>query len=60
MVIRSHQLAPGVGGYKPEALQESLLKISQGKGLVLYSTACLCHGVVHAFKLPDKPEYGHG
>lgn len=60
VVIRSHQLAPGVGGYKPEALKESLLKISQGKGLVLYSTACLCHGVVHAFKIPDKPGYGQG
>jgi hypothetical protein len=57
VVIRSHQLAPGVGGYGPEALKESFGKISQGKGLVLYSTACLCHGVVHAFKLLDKPEH---
>jgi hypothetical protein len=57
VVIRSHQLAPGVGGYGPEVLKESLGKISQGKGLVLYSTACLCHGVVHAFRILDKPEY---
>jgi len=58
VVIRSHQLAPGVGGYGPEALKESLGRISQGKGLVLYSTACLCHGVVHAFKILGKPEHG--
>jgi len=55
VVIRSHQLAPGVGGYRSAVLKESLDKISQGKGLVLYSTACLCHGVVHAFKILDKP-----
>lgn len=58
VVIRSHQLAPGVGGYRPEALKESLVRIFQGKGLVLYSTACLCHGVVHAFKILDRPEDG--
>jgi hypothetical protein len=57
VVIRSHQLAPGVGGYRPEALKDSLERIAQGKELVLYSTACLCHGVVHAFKIADKSDY---
>jgi len=51
VVIRSHQLAPGVGGYRPEALKESLGKIAESKGPVLYSTACLCHGVMHAFRI---------
>lgn len=51
VVIRSHQLAPGVGGYRPEALKESLGKIVESKGPVLYSTACLCHGVIHAFTI---------
>lgn len=51
IVIRSHQLAPGVGGYQPEALKSSLAEVSESKTPVLYSTACFCHGVMHAFKL---------
>jgi len=50
VVIRSRQLAPGVGGYRPEALREALAKVEAHKGPVLFSTACLCHGVMHAFK----------
>ena len=51
IVIRSHQLAPGVGGYQPDALKRSLVEVKKNKTPVLYSTACLCHGVMHAFKL---------
>jgi hypothetical protein len=51
MVVRSHQLAPGVGGYRPEALRRSLDAVSKATTPVLYATACLCHGVVHAFRL---------
>ena len=51
VVIRSHQLAPGVGGYGSQTLKQSLSKVSQSKGPVLFSTACLCHGVVHAIKI---------
>ena len=58
VVIRSRQLAPGAGGYGPEDLKESLGRVCRAKGLVLYSTACLCHGVVHAFKLLYKDEHG--
>jgi hypothetical protein len=51
IVIRSHQLGPGVGGYQVEALRKSLDDVTQAKSPVLYTTACLCHGVMHAFKL---------
>lgn len=51
--IRSYQLAPGVGGYKPEALWSALEKVrAAGTGNnFLFSTACLCHGVIDAFHL---------
>jgi glycine/D-amino acid oxidase-like deaminating enzyme len=46
-VIRSRQLAPGVGGYRVEDLRELLGKVSEtGKGKWLVATACKCHGVV--------------
>jgi hypothetical protein len=51
VVIRSNQLAPGVGGYRPEALEEALSRVLECNGPVLFSTACFCHGVVHAFRL---------
>ena len=51
IVIRSRQLAGGVGGYQPEALKRSLLEVLEANTPVLYSTACLCHGVMHAFRL---------
>jgi hypothetical protein len=50
IVIRSHQLAPGVGGYKPEALFEALKEIKATQAPLIISTACSCHGVVDAFK----------
>jgi hypothetical protein len=46
LVIQSHQLAPGVGGYSSEALFSLLKKIEGVKGPFLYSTACRCHGVI--------------
>jgi len=51
IVVRSHQLAPGVGGYRPEALRQSLARVRAAHGPILFSTACLCHGVVHAFEI---------
>lgn len=51
IVIQSHQLAAGVGGYQPEELKRSLAEVSKTKTPVLYSTACLCHGVMHALRL---------
>ncbi len=52
LAIRSRQLAPGLGGYKPAALWDALEKVSGAQGKILFSTACRCHGVLDAFALP--------
>jgi hypothetical protein len=54
VVIRSHQLAPGVGGYKPGALFEALKEIKASRAPLMVSTACSCHGVIHTFKHSAK------
>jgi hypothetical protein len=52
IVVRSRQLSPGVGGYSPEALFHALDVINKASTIpVLLSTACRCHGVMHAFRL---------
>ncbi len=53
IVIQSHQLAPGVGGYQPAALFDALSVISELQTPVLLSIACSCHGVMNVFKLID-------
>lgn len=50
-VIRSYQLAPGVGGLQPKALLDLLEDIKKKKKpgqLILISTASRCHGVTSA------------
>ncbi|MGD9045492.1 MAG: hypothetical protein PVG06_17395 [Desulfobacterales bacterium] len=54
VVIRSHQLLPGVGGYKPQALYEALKEIETAQKPVLLSTACSCHAVIHTLKHSAK------
>lgn len=54
IVIRSHQLAPGVGGYKPEQLFNALKEIESTQVPVLLSTACSCHGVMDALAYSVK------
>jgi len=49
IVIRSRQLAPGVGGYRPDQLFTLLDQVQKSKGDLLLSTACRCHGVVSGF-----------
>lgn len=57
IVVRSHQLAPGVGGYTPRALFDALACINGEKASVLFSTACACHGVMMTSEIcPKKPE----
>lgn len=55
--IRSLQLAPGVGGFKPEVLWSALEKVGQAgpERFFLLGTACLCHGVMDAFRLEVIP-----
>ena len=50
VVVRSHQLAPGVGGYRPADIFRALSGVRRSKGPVLVSTACRCHGVVNAIR----------
>lgn len=44
--IRSHQLGPGIGGYRAKQLYELAEKVERAMGPILLSTACRCHGVV--------------
>jgi len=46
LVIQSHQLGPGIGGYRPAMLFELLERVKQAGSALLVSTACRCHGVV--------------
>lgn len=47
LVVRSYQLAAGVGGYKPKILWEMLEKIKKFTIPILFSTASRCHGVTN-------------
>jgi len=51
IVVRSRQLSPGIGGYSPRALFNALDAIKASNSPVLLSTACRCHGVMHAFRI---------
>ena len=44
--IQSHQLGPGIGGYRPEQLFDLMHNVDQGQGPILLSTACRCHGAI--------------
>jgi hypothetical protein len=46
LTVRSHQLGPGIGGYRPEQLFEMLTHVKQTRGPIALSTACRCHGVI--------------
>lgn len=50
IVIRSHQLAPGVGGYTPQTLFAALNEIEAAQGPLSLSTACSCHGILQMFE----------
>lgn len=53
IVIRSHQMAPGVGGFQLKTLFETENKVlrhpAKGEGPVLLATSCRCHAVIDAF-----------
>jgi hypothetical protein len=50
-LIRSWQLAPGVGGYTVGALMEMARRIKSNPGRYLVATSCRCHGVIDAFRM---------
>ena len=51
VMIRSRQLSPGVGGYRPGDLFDALRKVETCHGPVLLATACRCHSVLDAFRV---------
>ncbi len=48
LTIRSVQLAPGCGGYRPQALTRLPDQVAAASEGALISTACSCHGVMTA------------
>jgi len=51
-IIRSHQLAPGLGGYKVGNLAGMAERILVNKtGRWILGTACKCHGILTAFEV---------
>ena len=50
LVVRSHQLAPGVGGYQLSVLWRLLEETRSTKKDIIVSTACRCHGVINALR----------
>ncbi len=51
VVVRSRQLAPGVGGFQPDDLRRAETAVLAAPGPVLIATACKCHAVIDAFRL---------
>jgi hypothetical protein len=51
MVVRSRQLAPGVGGYRPGDLFAAAEAARKERLPQLLATACKCHAVISGFKL---------
>ena len=50
-ILRSHQLAPGVGGYLAKDLHALINAVrGKGEGSWLIGTACRCHGIVTAMQ----------
>lgn len=49
VVVRSWQLAPGVGGYPMGYLRGKLAEIQRQPASYLMATSCRCHGVIDAF-----------
>ncbi len=46
LVLRSWQLAGGVGGYPARSMKDLLGAVRQGPGKYLIGTSCRCHGVL--------------
>jgi hypothetical protein len=54
-VVRSHQLAPGLGGYKAGDLARLANRLRQeGPGRWLVGTACKCHGTLTAIEVSER------
>ena len=51
VVLRSRQIAPGLGGYRSDDLFTARTRVLAADGPVMLSTACKCHGVIQAFRI---------
>lgn len=56
VVVRSLQLAPGVGGYPVSHLLKALSEIERAPGKYLIATSCRCHGVLDALEWKGSTE----
>lgn len=57
VVVRSHQLLPGVGGIYPADLMLALQTAGEAPArLLMIATACRCHGVLDVFRLATRIE----
>ncbi|RLB99354.1 MAG: potassium transporter [Deltaproteobacteria bacterium] len=54
VVVRSRQLAPGVGGYRPAELRQAQAAALAAADAVLLATACKCHAVIDAFRIDSQ------
>ena len=51
-IVRSHQLAPGLGGYTFDTLRKLVNRVKEvGEGKWLVGTACRCHGTLTALEV---------
>jgi hypothetical protein len=55
IVVRSRQLAPGVGGYPISQLRETLGRIRAHAGRFIVATSCRCHSVINAMTWEPGP-----
>ncbi|MCF8064975.1 MAG: NAD-binding protein [Desulfarculaceae bacterium] len=55
-VLRSRQLATGVGGCLPDEMLRLKEQIKAQGGAWLVATSCRCHGVVSGLSLPEKAQ----
>lgn len=55
-VVRSHQLAPGVGGYRLSVLWRLLEEARLSERNILVATACRCHGVMDALQFNRRAQ----
>jgi hypothetical protein len=53
-IMRSRQLAPGVGGLRTKDLWDFQSEIQMTTGQIIVATACKCHGVLHGLEIHTR------
>jgi len=54
LVVRSYQLAPGVGGLRPRDLFEAWHQIQTTQPHFILATACKCHAALNSFTIKSS------